>query len=239
MMQVRLKMIDFHYTVIRRARRKTATISVSRDNKVCIAVPKNLSRERIEEIIQRRAGWIRAKIKFNQETACLHHPKRFVSGESFLFLGENYPLRVVEGSSCGADLKEGCLSVRVAQGLECRAREGLVAIHLKDWYVSKAMEKIRERVDHYGRRLEAKPLKVVIKDLKSRWGSCSSKGSLSFCWRLVMAPPEVLDYVVLHEMCHLVELNHSARFWDLVRAVMPEFKAHQDWLKVKGATLDW
>jgi predicted metal-dependent hydrolase len=100
-----------------------------------------------------------------------------------------------------------------------------------------ALERIRERLNEYAPRMGVTPGRVAIREQKSRWGSCSRKGNLNFNWKLVMAPPEALDYVVVHELCHLHEFNHSPRFWGLVAAQMPDYEVWKRWLKVHAEDL--
>ena len=108
---------------------------------------------------------------------------------------------------------------------------------LKTVLASHALERIRERLSVYAPRIGKEFGRVAIRDQRSRWGSCSSKHNLNFNWKLIMAPPQVLDYVVIHELCHLHEFNHSARFWRLVESQMPEYEAWKKWLKVHGSEL--
>lgn len=96
----------------------------------------------------------------------------------------------------------------------------------------RALERIRSRVDHFAPLVGVAPGRITIRDQKSRWGSCSAKGNLNFNWKLIMAPSQVLDYVVIHELCHLREFNHSPRFWELVYGQMPEYEAWKKWLKL-------
>lgn len=108
---------------------------------------------------------------------------------------------------------------------------------LKAALAQRALERIRERLNEFAPRIGGEFGRVAIRDQRSRWGSCSSKRNLNFNWKLIMAPPQVLDYVVIHELCHLHEFNHSARFWKLVAAQMPEYEAWKKWLKVHGDEL--
>jgi len=100
-----------------------------------------------------------------------------------------------------------------------------------------ALERIRQRLNHFAPRIGVEFGRVAIRDQKSRWGSCSARHNLNFNWKLIMAPPEVLDYVVIHELCHLIEFNHSKRFWALVAVQMPEYEAWKKWLKAHGSEL--
>jgi len=102
----------------------------------------------------------------------------------------------------------------------------------------RALERIRSRVNHYAPLIGVHPGRITIRDQKSRWGSCSAKGNLNFNWKLIMAPSQVLDYVVIHELCHMREFNHSPRFWELVYAHMPDYEAWKKWLKNHGQELN-
>lgn len=104
-------------------------------------------------------------------------------------------------------------------------------------YRDAAREYFPKRVSYFSHVLGVSYGKITIRDQKTRWGSCSSKGNLSFNWRLILAPPNVLDYVVVHELCHRKEMNHSQRFWALVESVMPEYKEYRKWLKENGNKL--
>ena len=96
---------------------------------------------------------------------------------------------------------------------------------------SMALRRIRERLEYYIPRVGRKPGRITIREQKSRWGSCSRKGNLNFNWKLIMAPPQALDYVVVHELCHLHEFNHSSRFWSLVADQLPDYEVWKKWLK--------
>lgn len=104
-------------------------------------------------------------------------------------------------------------------------------------YRQAAKEYIPKRADYYAQQLGVTYERIRIAEQKTRWGSCSSKGTLSFNWKLMLAPPKVLDYVVIHELCHLIEMNHSSRFWRLVEEIMPDYKEYRKWLKENGITL--
>lgn len=121
--------------------------------------------------------------------------------------------------------------------LKAPGEEAEVRAALKTVLAARALERIRERLAVYGPRIGGEFGRVAVRDQRSRWGSCSSKHNLNFNWKLIMAPPQVLDYVVIHELCHLHEFNHSARFWKLVSAQMPEYEAWKKWLKSHGEEL--
>ena len=147
--------------------------------------------------------------------------------------GKSYVLRRIRGARITLRLADGecVLTLREPEDEE-QVREAL-----KRALSRRALERVRERLEYYAPRLGVTFNRVAIRDQKSRWGSCSAKQNLNFNWKLIMAPPEVLDYVVIHELCHLIEFNHSPRFWRLVEGQMPEYECWKRWLKEHGREL--
>ena len=116
-------------------------------------------------------------------------------------------------------------------------KKDAATLALEKRYRDAAKEYIPKRVEYYHSFTGGSYEKITIRDQKTRWGSCSSKGTLSFNYRLMLAPPRVLDYVVVHELCHLTHMNHSANFWNMVASILPEYKEYRKWLKDNGHTL--
>lgn len=148
----------------------------------------------------------------------------------------------VEGLPHALRLHEGPVRAEYANGelhlwLKEPGREDAVRAALKAVLAARALERIRERLALYAPRIGGEYHRVAVRDQRSRWGSCSAKHNLNFNWKLIMAPPQALDYVVIHELCHLHEFNHSARFWKLVQTQMPEYEAWKKWLKNHGEEL--
>lgn len=149
----------------------------------------------------------------------------------------------VEGRGLSLDIRQGAqVSLRI-EGDSCvlclkdAQDEGAVRQAIRQGLSRLALERIREKLELYAPKLGVNYGRVAIRDQRSRWGSCSAKHNLNFNWKLIMAPPQVLEYVVIHELCHLIEFNHSARFWRLVEGQMPEYEAWKKWLKVHGGEL--
>lgn len=149
----------------------------------------------------------------------------------------------VEGKPYGLELVSGEKTILRVEGEKCILRlrepenEEAVRQALKQALSRLALERIRSHLERYAPLLGVRYGRVAIRDQKSRWGSCSAKHNLNFNWKLIMAPPQALEYVVVHELCHLIEFNHSARFWRLVEGQMPEYEAWKKWLKVHGSEL--
>jgi predicted metal-dependent hydrolase len=158
-------------------------------------------------------------------------PKKYENGELFPFLGQEYPLLFVD------DTKE----VRWTNDriLTPIASNILASELLSKWYIDMAADAIDDCIDIRAEELGLYPAKVLISKMRTTWGTCTSKGRISIAWRLIMAPPEVMDYVVVHELAHLKFLNHSKDFWALVQKYCPDFKMHKKWLKQHGASISF
>lgn len=153
------------------------------------------------------------------------------------YKGKDLPLLVLEAPEARrSEIVEEADGLRLLRG---RDREAPQAV-LREWLVDRAREAFAERAAYWAPRLEVRYERLTIRDQRTVWGSCTRAGHLSFNWRIVMAPPEVLDYLVIHELSHLREMNHSKRFWAVVASQCPEWRAHRRWLRdhsgrLKGA----
>lgn len=231
-------MVDFEYSVIRSSRRRTAAIRVFSNNRVTVTVPYSISELQIEAIVEKKSDWIRMRLESNLGKEPLFRPRHYETGEYFPYLGKNYRLEVREGLSMHVSVQDDSMIIWVPSELDNEARRAAAASQLSKWYRLRAREKLEEYVKSYSIKVGAQPKRISVKDLKSRWGSCSSRGGISFNWRIVMAPLEIIEYLVVHEMCHLVHHNHSPNFWALVASFVPDFRARKDWLRRNGVSLE-
>jgi predicted metal-dependent hydrolase len=204
-------MINFDYQIIRRPRRKTASISVKPDCTVRVVVPSSLSDQKIDELVKRKSRWIRSKITQFQEIQQNSKEKNYVSGESFTYLGRNYRLKVVTGDPEDNPVKlvSGRFYVHVPQNTSQEEQNQVVIDQLSLWYQEHAIVRLRQKVKRYAKQMGISPASVGVKGYKSRWGSCHSDGRIYFNWRIIVAPHSVVDYVVVHELCHLLQHDHS------------------------------
>lgn len=218
-----------HYDRLIRAKRRTIALIVERDGSLTVRAPKRATLQDIHCFIQEKEKWIersRERLK-----AIVTVPKKeFADGETFLFLGKEYELRLVPNQRQTLHFDSGFT-------LKASARPRGEAVFTK-WYKTQALTVFTERVSHYATLHKFEPKQVKVNSARTRWGSCTSTGTINFTWRLVMAPVEVIDYVVLHELAHLKIKNHSPRFWKLVESLCPEFKRHRKWLREHGEKLN-
>jgi hypothetical protein len=185
--------------------------------------------EQILEFVRSHAGWIHKK-QIQVKAAPSFPRKQFVNGESFLYLGNEYPLNLVAVQKQGLIFTNSRFQMKLTS--PARARGFFIS-----WYKQQAQRIVSERVTQFSHKHGFRFQKIRISSARTRWGSCNSHGSLSFTWRLVLAPLDVIDYVVVHELAHTQIPNHSKKFWIRVAEIMPDYKKRLAWLKKNGRYL--
>jgi len=231
-------MIDFDYQIIKRPRRKTASISVKPDCSVQVLVPSTLPEQRIKELVQRKSKWIQGKLAHFREIKRNHKPKEYVSGESFTYLGRNYRLKVdFNNVNVPVKLVNGRFYVNVPPELPQREKDQAIKEQLIKWYMKHAIFRLRDKTRRYARQMNVSPVSVDVKVYKSRWGSCFSDRRIYYNWRIIIAPHSIVDYVVVHELSHLTHGDHSKKFWQLVESIIPDYADRKEWLKINGSGL--
>jgi len=224
----------FIVEVKRTNRTKSATITVE-EGKVCVVVPRPLEHERITKLLKDKSRWIKEKIALHRE-AQPTSTKQFVSGESFSYLGRNYRLKVQQGNYQPIKLAHGRFGITLRAGTE---NPDLIQDSLFSWYKQHADLKFKEKAKRYAQMIGVKFNSVGLKTYKSRWGSCSVEGDITFNWKVIMAPNHIVDYVVAHELCHLIHHDHSPKFWREVERIVPNYVECKEWLKQHGANLEF
>ncbi len=220
-----------------RSKRKTIAISFDRDGNLCVKAPTWVSKKAIESFLAEKTEWIEATAKRlqNQRMKEIAERKGLENGEELPYLGQKKILTVVREERQRAKVK--CIGERLILSVPYDVDYEEKKEQLEKWYRKEAGIVLEEKVQCFANILSVKYSDIRIKDQKSRWGSCSSKGNLNFNFRIIMAPEYVCDYVVIHELCHLVHMDHSKDFWRLVESVCPAYKQCIKWLKDNGKTL--
>lgn len=213
-----------------RSSRKTISLEISAEAQLIVRLPRLTSLGFAQKLIEEKRDWIQKKLKIAKQKNAQLIPRQFQEGEEFWFLGESFFLKIDADQKIPL-IREGNL-IKVASRYNLNLKEVL-----EGWYKREALKKIKERVHFYYAITGLKYNKIRITSAQRRWGSCSYQGNLNFNWRLIMAPEEVLDYVVVHEMVHLKEKNHASRFWKEVEKVLPQYKQQRKWLKENGYQL--
>lgn len=234
-MKIEYEKSIIEFTVEHRQRR-SFEIRVKPPGTVSVVAPKGAKEAYVVKLVESKAKWIVRKLSEIKEMESRRCKRDYKDGETFMYLGADCQLQVVRDRSVAkpiVKLSQGRL--RVETGLS--DKEYLRAV-LESWYRQKAAENIKGRVGHFSKLIGVEPNVIRIKEQKKRWGSCSSRGSLNFNWRCVMAPMEVIDYIVVHELCHLVHMNHSSEYWALVGRIMPDYQRRREWLRINGITME-
>ncbi len=230
--------MSFAYQIKRSRRRKTVAICVKPDGSVRILVPSILPDKNIAALVQKKSTWIRSKIARFQEMQSLQLEKHYVSGESLSYLGETFKLQIAEGTAGEITLARGSFHVQLPKETADEARKQYIKEKLESWYRQQALKRLLEQTGRYAEKIGVVPSSVGIKGYRSRWGSCHSDGRIYFNWRIILAPPFVIDYLVVHELCHLLHANHSRNFWRCVERMLPDYAERRKWLKAHGRWLE-
>lgn len=210
--------------------RKTLGLIVERDASVLVRAPRDASREMIERFLERKRYWLWEKTNHARKYPAVETLKEFVSGESFLFLGRKYRLEIVDEEFDGLRFDERFV---LSRALLERARPAFLA-----WYVAEARERIVPRARMFAERMGVSYKEIKVSDLRFRWGSCTPKNNLNFNWRLIKAPADVIDYIIVHELAHLIEPNHTPAFWNIVAVQVPTFAKAKEWLTENGSEIE-
>ena len=224
--------IPLSYQLVRsRKRRKTISLHIREDGKIIVYAPYHTPKGEIEKFIEEKQSWVVKKIS-EKERAIRRAEKEFVRGEEFLYLGESYPLEIQDTHHREHPLKLS-FGRFVLDEHHIKEARGLFI----QWYKKEARARITERIDHYSRRLHLFPKGIKITSAKNRWGSCSRDNRLCFSWRIIMASLSIIDYILIHELVHIKEKNHSRRFWNDLESIIPDYRKHRLWLKENGQSL--
>jgi predicted metal-dependent hydrolase len=218
-----------------RSSRKSIGICVNSENVVKVTAPKWVSEGKIKGVVFEKAPWILkklAQIKIPKEENIKYN---FTDGEVFKYLGDEYILELDYNSQeklYEVFLKGNKITLQVPRALQMEHQEVIAREKITMFFKNSAERILKERIAFYSSLMKVSPQRIVIKQQKTRWGSCSSKGNVNINWKIIMAPLSVIDYLVVHELAHLKFMNHSKMFWDFVEATLPDFKARRKWLKL-------
>lgn len=217
-------------------RRKSVGFRIM-DTHVAINAPNNMLRHTLLAIIDNKQSWILRKVHFNTKVRTQPLARNYETGDIFYFLGHMRELEVSEGAKSWVGLDLGELFVKVPARISTASRCAQVRKLLHAWYKGEAQRIVAHSITLYAPALEVQPVRVEYRNYKSRWGTCTSEGVLRFNWRIVCAPMRFINYVVVHELCHLVHPNHSPAFWALVATQIPDYREIREWARVHGAEL--
>jgi len=227
---------DIDYQLLSGGERKTTDIIIERDGTIAVRPPNDYSPEQVDAVVESKRMWIYRNLAEWKDLNSTAVVREWVNGETFLYLGRSYRLSLVSEQDCDLKLKEGrfCL----LRGLIEKGGSASAKLAFEHYYTNKGIDRIRQRVKYFSNKVGVVPASVKIKDMSYRWASCSKTGALTFHWKCMMAPPKIIDYIIVHELCHIHHRNHTDAFWNEVDKVMPDYRERKNWLRNNGANMD-
>lgn len=229
------------FAIERTARRKTVSIAVGYDG-VRVLAPSDMEDAHIIDIVHKKGPWVLRKQAAYRELGGAPIDREFVSGETFHYLGRAYRLRVVAEESAVTTritARGSALIAPVLPDASALIRRAAVRSALRHWYRDRAKAHFPERAKVIAETLGIVRPSIYVVDQSKRWGSCDARGRIRLNWRLIMAPMPLVDYVIAHEVCHVLEHNHSRRFWRSLETIMPDYEKRVRQLDRMGHLLVW
>jgi predicted metal-dependent hydrolase len=222
---------DLSFELRHSAKRRTIGITVERDGQLILASPPEVPMETLEKVVRDKRLWIYSKLlkkeSLNPPTAV----KEYVAGEGFYYLGRSYRLKLVDGVNRQPPLRLYQSRFELQRDAQARGREEFIR-----WYCDRLRPILDSQTAAFVNCVGASPRSVQVRELGYRWGSCGHKGDLYFHWRVAMLPRTMIEYVVVHELVHLIEPHHTHAFWDRVERILSDWCDRKQWLAEKGVS---
>lgn len=227
-----------HYSLYEQAR-NDVKISVDLVSGVMVYIPTGSNHDTVHNIIEGKAKWIYEKMEHLNEVKVNIATKEFVSGEKLPYLGRQYRLKVHREAinRFTFNFNQGKFIARVPSNWAQEKVQTTLEDSLIAWYRSKGIKKVQERASYYESLLGAEAKSIQLKTQHKRWGTCTPEGNIYLNWRIVMAPIQVIDYVIVHELTHIRIPEHNQTFWKLVKSILPQYKESKEWLRIHGMEL--
>lgn len=226
------------FEIVRSRKRKTLSLQV-KAGQVRVLAPLGISKEYIETLVTQKSAWLQQKI--NQQQRYLKQQtqqNQLHAGDDVLYLGKTYTLTIVNAPKQDVYIQGPNLIVCYPHPIEPLCQDTIKKL-LQNWYISNATNLLPSRLTHLQQHTGLQATALKIRHYKTRWGSCDAKHRINLNWLLILTPLSVIDYVITHELCHTVHLNHSNDYWQLVHLHCPNFQQEKQWLKSNQHKLHW
>jgi len=227
-----LTLVGLVFEIRRSARRKTIGLTVDRGGELVLHAPDRVESPELERWTRRKLLWVHRKLALKDELVPRMRPPEFVTGESIPYLGRLFRLVVIDRQEVPLRFDGRRFTLR-------RDARAAAAVHFRAWYIASGSDWVRKRVGLLARRTTAAPASVEVRDLGFRWGSCTKNSAVFFNWRLLQLPVRLADYVICHELAHLVEGHHGPAFWKLLDAVQPDWRERKRELAEQAQSVQW
>jgi len=227
---------DIKYHLLPGSERKTTDIIIERDGRLVVRPPERYTPEQVDAVVDSKRLWIYRNLAKWKDLNTSAVTREWVNGETFLYLGSAYRLTLVSGQDQPLKLIDGRFNLSrevIEQGGTEAARNAF-----EQFYTDKGQQRFENRALFLAPKVGVNFVDTKVKDMGYRWASCGRNGTLNFNWKCMMAPPKIIDYLTVHELCHFHHRNHTDAFWNEVDKVMPDWRERKEWLKKRGASLD-
>lgn len=229
-----------NYILSYKANKTDITVSVDWINGVSVVAPEHIDISLVEKVLHKKAPWILKKLYEFNEIKLHSSAKEFLSGEKIPYLGRQYRLKVTAHdkiSDAKLSFNRGLFSADIPRNWETDQRIRRLKELFQRWYFVHGQMKIEERLKLYSPKMECYPTQLVIKEQEMRWGSCTKNGIININWLILMAPMQIVDYVLVHELAHIKHPDHSPAFWATIQSILPDYESRKEWLRINGPTL--
>lgn len=220
---------DLILNVKRSSRRSTIGITVERDGLLMVSAPVDCPQNVIEQTVENKLFWIYSKLSEKGNFLRGKREREFVTGESFYYLGRPYRLILID------DYQPSTLRLRHRNFSLSKYEQQNARQHFVDWYTRNSKIWLWQRVQRFTERLGEHPSGIYVGDIGHQWGNCDSEGNITFHWQTILLPPVIIDYLIVHELAHLIERNHYEEFWGIVGRIIPDYRDRKRWLAEHGA----
>jgi hypothetical protein len=226
------------YRIQRSKRRSTVSIAVVPKQGLVVTAPEQAGTQRLDELVRRKGAWIVRRLKHQSELPPALPEREFVSGESFRYLGRQYRLQVRAGTPAGqVRLRGSYLEMHLEMPAPNRTPSACQA--LVEWYRAKARDYLPRRAASWANKLGLPNPRIVVAEAPKRWGSTTKTGTVRINWRILQCPATLVDYVLAHELVHLIHEDHSRAFWATLGRIMPDYEQRKRRLRELGPGLVW
>ena len=240
MNQIQIGTTTIDYSLKYTNRQKTIDLQIDLHDGLSVYAPKQLSINEVEQNLHKKSKWIIKNIDKISEIKINLSQKEFLAGEKFLLRGRNYKLKIKRKENTKPNLTfyKGTFIATMPENIPDEDYQLILKPLFLKFYHQKAEEIVKERIKKYEKYFDTIPGKIRIKELKNKWGTCTGKNNISINWRLVFANTSIIDYVVVHEMCHLKNKSHSKKFWKDIEKILPSYRESKEWLRTNGDMLN-
>ena len=227
---------DIEYQLLPGSPRRTTDIVIERDGRIVVRPPASYTPEQVDAVVESKRMWIYRNLAEWKDLNTSAVAREWVNGETFLYLGSAYRLSLVSQQQVPLKLKEG--RFHLSRDVIERGGTGAARRAFERFYADKGQQRFRDRVAYYAPKVGVEVGGIKVKDMGYRWASCGRSGTLNFHWKCMMAPPKIVDYIVVHELCHFHHRHHGDGFWNEVDKVLPDWRERKEWLRKRGASLE-